>query len=163
MELIRKSISGSNKHKNNCSVVALAGFLDIDYDEAYKLAKRFFKFDESSGARILKTSLNSLVFNYLNELPKAYKDECWFEEDSKLKYKGNPLRQKKYKKKYGLTSTSQIPDTPISLSMFLKLYPEGNYLVFSRGHVFNVKDGVITGTKYEGKRTKVIRIFYKKN
>lgn len=162
MELIRKNIVGSGKHKNNCSVIALAGFLDIDYDDAYKLAVRFFKFEESSGAKMSKTSLNLLILNYLNEQLNDYKDECWFEEDSNLKYKGSPTHIKKYKNKYGVNSISKIPDTPITLSMFLKSHTVGNYLVFSRGHVFNVKDGVVIGTNYEGKRTKVTRIFYKK-
>lgn len=121
--------------KNDCVVRAIASTFELKYDIAHKFVADEFNRKPQKGT--FATSLKLGARN--NIMGINYK--CISKSD--LMYRGSARHQ-----------INRGRPVPITLSMFIKKYPKGKYLVIKRGHAFSVINGAVVGNSTDGNHLK---------
>jgi len=126
--------------KNDCVVRAVASTFRLKYDTAHKFVQDEFSRQPRKGtfatAFKLQKRTNILGTKY-NVLPK-----------SSISYEGSSRHQ---------MNGGKI--VPMTLSIFLKQFPKGRFLIIVKQHAFSVIDGVVIGNSDDGNRLRAKILF----
>lgn len=119
----------AKKERNDCSVRAFAGVLDVRYELAHSFVKDRFDRKEKQGVIAMPAICEKM----------AEEDETYSIDGVNFKVK--PLTKSDITNEYKLKG--EIITRKKTVKSFVKSHQSGNYLVFVSGHVFTVKDGTV--------------------
>lgn len=140
MSLVGKESLIAAGEENDCTVYAVATAFGMEYDAAHKEVADRMKRQEGEGVsrkNILEALEEGTVLNG-KTVTRVIKTPT------------------KVYKVYGNTVPRQI-----RLSSFVKDYPEGTYLILTRGHALTLKDGVLMDNRKQTKARALVTVAIK--
>lgn len=140
MSLVGKESLIAAGEENDCTVYAVATAFEMEYDAAHKEVADRMKRQEGEGVsrkNILEALEEGTVLNG-KTVTRVIKTPT------------------KVYKVYGNTVPRQI-----RLSSFVKDYPEGTYLILTRGHALTLKDGVLMDNRKQTKARALVTVAIK--
>ena len=119
----------AKNERNDCSVRAIAGVLDVSYEPAHSFVKDRFERKEKQGVIAMNKICDQM----------AEEDETYSIDGVNFKVKS--LTEEDITNEYKLKG--EVFTRKKTVKSFVQSHQSGNYLVFVSGHVFTVKDGTV--------------------